>query len=291
MTTADTGTTTSTTAAAHPTLERPAIRRTSLLRQSLAITRRNLIHIRRMPEMLMDVTVQPVMFVLLFAFVFGGAINVQGAASGYREWLLAGIMAQTIAFSSFIVAVGLTADIDKGIVDRMRSLPIHPAAVLVGRSLSSLAHSMIGILVMSVTGLAIGWRIRGSLADGLAAYALLVLWGFAMIWVGILVGSGLRSVEAVQGLMFTMIFPLTFLSNAFAPTEQMGTVLRTLAEWNPISSLVQAVRELWGNTGPAPADAALPLQYPVLSTVIWTLALTAVLAPLSLRVFRNRTQQ
>ncbi|WP_181310446.1 ABC transporter permease [Nocardioides campestrisoli] len=271
-------------------LERPQIRRTSLLQQSLAITRRNLIHIKRMPEMLMDVTVQPVMFVLLFAYVFGGAIAVQGAAAGYREWLLAGIMGQTIAFASFIVAVGLTADIDKGIVDRMRSLPIHPSAVLVGRSFSSLIHSGIGVAVMSLTGLIVGWRIRGSFLDAVLAYALLLLWGFAMIWLGILVGSSLRSVEAVNGVMFTTIFPLTFLSNAFAPTDQMGTFLRTIAEWNPISSLVQAVRELWGNTGPAPADAALPLQYPVISTVIWTLLLTAVLAPLSLRAFRHRTQ-
>lgn len=274
----------------HPRLARPEIRRTGLLHQSFSITRRNLIHIRRMPEMLMDVTIQPVMFVLLFAYVFGAAISTASPA-GYKEWLLGGIMGQTIAFASFIVAVGLTSDIDKGIVDRMRSLPIHPAAVLVGRSFSSLIHSSIGILVMSLTGLVVGWRIRGSLGDAVAAYALLLLWGFAMIWVGILVGSALRSVEAVQGVMFTTIFPLTFLSNAFAPTEPMGTVLRTIAEWNPISSLVQGVRELWGNTPAAPPDAALPLQHPVISTVIWTLALTAVLAPLSIRVFRNRTNQ
>jgi ABC transporter DrrB family efflux protein len=274
----------------HPQLERPEIRTTGLVGQSWTITRRNLIHIRRMPEMLMDVTIQPVMFVVLFAFVFGGAITTD-AQSGYREWLMAGIMGQTIAFSSFIVAVGLTADIGKGIVDRMRSLPIHSAAVLVGRSISSLIHSSIGIVVMSLTGLVIGWRIRGTVLEAVAAYGLLLLWGFAMIWLGILVGSSMRSVEAVQGVMFTTIFPLTFLSNAFAPTEPMGPVLRTIAEWNPISSLVQALRELWGNTPPAPPDAALPLQYPVIATLLWTLGLTAVLAPLSIRAFKNRTQQ
>ncbi len=270
-------------------LERPEIRRTGLLRQALVITRRNLTHIKRMPEMLMDVTIQPVMFVLLFAFVFGGSIQVSGASGGYREWLLGGIMGQTVAFASFIVAVGLTADIDKGIVDRMRSLPIHPAAVLVGRSFSSLIHSSIGIFIMSLTGLVVGWRIRGSIADAVLAYVLLLLWGFAMIWLGILVGSAMRSVEAVNGVMFTTMFPITFLSNAFAPTEKMGTVLRTIAEWNPISSLVQAVRELWGNTGPAPGDAALPLQHPVLATLLWTVGLTLLLAPLSLRAFRRRT--
>ncbi|MEZ5093690.1 ABC transporter permease [Nocardioides sp.] len=271
-------------------LERPVIHQTSLLRQSLAITRRNLIHIKRMPEMLMDVTIQPVMFVALFAYVFGGSIAVS-AAAGYREWLLAGIMAQTIAFASFVVAVGLTADIDKGIVDRMRSLPIRTSSILVGRSLSSLIHSSIGIVVMSLTGLVIGWRLRGSFIDALGGYALLLLWGFAMIWLGILVGSAMRSVEAVQGVMFTTIFPLTFLSNAFAPSENMSPVLRTLAEWNPISSLVQAVRELWGNTGPAPDGSALPLQHPVVATLLWIALLTAVFAPLSIRTFRRRTEK
>src|SRR5690606_32643214 len=248
-------------------------------------------HIRRMPEMLLDVTLQPVMFVLLFAYVFGGAIAVEGAADGYREWLLGGIMAQTMAFASFIVAVGLTADIEKGIVDRMRSLPIHLAAVLVGRSISSLVHSSLGIVVMSFTGLVVGWRIRGSVLDAVLAYGLLVLWAFAMIWLGILVGSSMRSVEAVNGVMFTVMFPITFLSNAFAPTEAMPKYLRIVAEWNPISSLVQGIRQLWGNTAPVGSDAALPLQHPVLSTVIWTVALTLVLAPLALRAFRRRTRE
>jgi ABC transporter DrrB family efflux protein len=269
---------------------RPEIRDTGLLRQSLAITRRNLIHIKRMPEMLLDVTIQPVMFVLLFAYVFGGSIAIGGSPAGYREWLMAGIMAQTIAFASFIVAVGLTADIDKGIVDRLRSLPIHPAAVLVGRSISSLMHSSIGVLIMSLTGLVVGWRIREGLLDAVLAYLLLLGWGFAMIWVGILVGSAMRSVEAVNGLMFATMFPVTFLADTFAPTEAMPSWLRMVAEWNPMSSLVQALRELWGNDVPAPADAALPLQHPVLSTLIWVVAITAVTAPLALRAFRRRTQ-
>jgi ABC transporter DrrB family efflux protein len=259
------------------------------------ITRRNLIHIKRMPEMLLDVTIQPVMFVLLFAFVFGGSIAITGDASGYREWLMAGIMGQTIAFASFIVAVGLTADIDKGIVDRLRSLPIHPAAVLVGRSISSLLHSSIGIVIMSLTGLAIGWRIRDGVLDAVLAYLLLLSWGFAMIWVGILVGATMRSVEAVNGLMFATMFPLTFLADTFAPTDNMPTALRTVAEWNPISSLVRALRELWGNPPrpqglPEDLDPALPMQHPVIATLIWVVVITAVCAPLALRAFRRRTQ-
>lgn len=267
----------------------PAIHEIGLLRQSMVIVRRNLTHIRRMPEMLLDVTIQPVMFVLLFAYVFGASIQTESAA-GYREWLLGGIMGQTITFASFIVALGLTADLDKGIVDRMRSLPINPAAVLVGRSISSLMHSSIGLLVMSATGLLIGWRIRGSVFDAILGYALLLLWGFAMIWVGILVGSAMRSVEAVNGLMFATMFPITFLANTFAPTDPMPGWLQAIAEWNPISSLVQAVRELWGNDPDGvPASAALPLHHPILATIIWTVLITAVMAPLAVRAFRKRT--
>jgi ABC transporter DrrB family efflux protein len=258
------------------------------VQQVVSLVRRNLIHIRRMPESLTDVTIQPVMFVLLFAYVFGGSIVIPGV--NYKEWLLPGIMAQTMAFSSFVVAIGLNTDIGKGIVDRLRTLPIQRSSVLVARSVSSLIHSLIGVVVMSVTGLFVGWSIDTGLLYGLYGYALLLLFGFSMIWVGILVGCSLRSVEAVQGVMFTTIFPITFLSNAFARPEGMPTWLRTLAEWNPLSCLTQALRELWGNTGaPLPPDAALPLQYPVLSTILWSVGLSLVLAPLAVRRFIART--
>lgn len=259
----------------------------SVPRQIVTMVWRSLKHIKRQPEMLTDVTIQPVMFVVLFAYVFGGSI--QTDSGSYREWLLPGIMAQTMAFASFIVAIGLNMDLGKGIIDRFRSLPISRGSVLVGRSIYSIIHSSIGIFVMSMTGLVIGWRIRGSLGDAILAFALLILFGFAMIWIGILVGSIMRSAEAVNGLMFTTIFPVTFLANTFAPTEGMLPWLRTIAEWNPISSLVQAMRELWGNVPPASADAALPLQHPVLTTVIWAVVITAVVAPLAVRAFIRRT--
>jgi ABC transporter DrrB family efflux protein len=250
---------------------------------------RNIKHIRRMPEMLADVTFQPIMFVVLFAYVFGGSIN---AGVNYREWLLPGIMAQTMAFSCFVVAIGLTNDLNKGIIDRFRSLPISRASVLIGRSISSLIHSSIGTVVMAGTGLLIGWRIHTGFAKGLLGFALLLLFGFAMMWIGILAGSRLKTAEAVQGVMFTAIFPLTFLADTFAPTANMNPAwLRTIAEWNPISSLVRAMRELWGNTVPLPPDSALPLQHPVLATVLWSVLLTAVLAPLSIRAFNHRTSE
>jgi ABC-2 type transport system permease protein len=241
-----------------------------------------------MPEMLMDVTVQPVVFVLLFAYVFGGAIAVAGAS--YKEFLLPGIMVQTMVFSSAIVAMGLTSDLQKGIVDRFKSLPVPRSAVLVGRSISSLIHSSIGIAVMGVTGLLIGWRIRNGVVDAVVAFLLLLLFGFAMIWLGIWVGSLMRTVEAVQGFMFTVMFPLTFVANTFAPPQSMPAWLRAIAEWNPVSALTQACRELWGNGLPAPADAAWPLQHPVAVSIAWSLVLTAVFAPLALSAFRRRSR-
>lgn len=269
-------------------MTRPPIHQRTLLQQSLTVVWRNLLHIRRMPEMLLDVTIQPVMFVLLFAYVFGGSIDVPGTT--YREFLLPGIMAQTIIFSSAIVAIGLTSDLEKGIVDRLKSLPISRSSVLVGRSLSSLIHSSIGIVVMSVTGLLIGWRIRDGLVNGVLGYLLLLLFGFSMIWLGIWVGSLMRSVEAVNGFMFTVMFPLTFVANTFAPTQDMPTWLRVIAEWNPVSALTAACRDLWGN-GLAPSpDAQWPLQHPVLASIAWSILFTAVFAPLALAAFRRRSR-
>ncbi|MDP9392476.1 MAG: ABC transporter permease [Actinomycetota bacterium] len=265
---------------------RPPIHPPSLLRASSTIVWRNLLHIRRMPEMLLDVTVQSVMFVLLFAYVFGGAIAVSG--SNYREFLLPGIMVQTMVFSSAIVAMGLTSDLQKGIVDRFKSLPIPRSGVLVGRSISSLIHSSIGVVVMGLTGVLIGWRIRNGVVDGVLAFLLLLLFGFALIWLGIWVGSLMRTVESVQGFMFTVMFPLTFVANTFAPTETMTPWLRTIAEWNPVSALTQACRELWGNGPPATADAAWPLQHPVMVSVAWLLIFIAVFAPLAVSAFRRR---
>jgi len=270
------------------TLKRPQIRQTNIVEQSWIMVKRNMIHTKRMPEMLSDVTVQPIMFVLLFAFVFGASIATAGSAS-YREFLLPGIQAQTIVFTAFVVSTGITADIEKGIIDRFRSLPIRRSAVLIGRSVASLLHSSIGVVVMAVTGLCIGWRIRGGFWDAVLAFALILVFGFGLIWFGILIGSLMRSVEAVNGVMFTVLFPITFLANTFAPTEPMPRWLRVAAEWNPVSSLTQAVRELWGNGPPAPPEAQLPLHHPILATILWSLAITAVIAPFALRAYARRT--
>ncbi|HEY7052224.1 MAG TPA: ABC transporter permease [Mycobacterium sp.] len=279
-----------TTVAQRPPMQsdRPATRRTNIAQQSWIMVKRNMIHTKRMPEMLSDVTTQPIMFVLLFAFVFGASITNTGGPS-YREFLLPGIQAQTIVFSAFVVAAGITNDVEKGVIDRFRSLPISRSSVLIGRSVASLIHSSLGVAVMALTGLAIGWRIRGSIAEAVLAFALVLVFGFGIIWFGILVGSLMRSVEAVNGVMFTVLFPITFLANTFVPTEPMTHWLRVIAEWNPVSSLAQAMRELWGNGPAAPASAQLPLHYPVAATLLWSLALTAVFAPVALRAYARRT--
>ena len=261
----------------------------SFLRQVRALIGRNLIHTKRQPEMLTDVTIQPVMFVVLFAYVFGGSINIPGGS--YREWLLPGIMAQTMAFSSFIVAIGLNNDLDKGIIDRFRSLPIRRAGVLIARSVSSIIHSSIGVVVMSLTGLVVGWRIHEGVPKAVLGYALLLLFGFAMIWIGIYVGSSLGSVEAVNGVMFSTMFPITFLANTFAPTQGMPSVIRHIAEWNPLSSLVQAMRESWGNTGAMPTSSAWPLEHAVPVSIAWSLLIALVMAPLAIRAFNRRTSE
>ncbi|MDV8001187.1 ABC transporter permease [Rhodococcus sp. IEGM 1408] len=257
-------------------------------RQVSTLVRRNLFHIRRQPENLADVTIQPVMFVLLFAFVFGGAISVAGG--NYREWLLPGIMAQTMAFSSFVVASGLCNDLNKGIIDRFRTLPIQRASILIARSASSLIHSSIGVVVMSLTGLVVGWRIRSGIIDALLGYLILLGFGFVMIWIGIVVGSRLKTIEAVNGVMFTTTFPITFVANTFAPPESMPTWLRVIAEWNPLSSVVQAMRQLWGNAPAVGPDAALPLQHPVLASLLWIVGLTVVIAPIAVKAFDARTR-
>lgn len=269
------------------TTGRPQIHQTNLLQQAWIMVKRNMIHTRRMPEMLSDVTIQPVMFVLLFAYVFGASINVPG--TDYKEFLLPGIMGQTIVFTAFIVATGINTDLDKGIIDRFRSLPIRRSAVLIGRSIASLLHSSIGIVVMALTGLLVGWRIRNSFPEAVLGFVLLLLFGFAMIWFGILIGSWLRSVEAVNGFMFSTLFPITFLSNAFVPTAPMPAWLRAIAEWNPISSLIQSLRVLWGNGPAAPPNAPWPLQHPELATVIWSVGLTLLFAPFALRAYAKRT--
>ena len=250
------------------------------------VAKRNLIKIKRVPELLVFTTMSPIMFVLLFAYVFGSAIDVPGV--GYREFLIAGIFAQTVIFGATLTGAGLADDIQKGVIDRFRSLPMARSAVLVGRTTSDIANNVLVIVVMSATGLLVGWRIRTSVLEALAGFLLLLLFAYAVSWVMACVGLLVPSVEVVQQASFIVIFPVTFIANTFVPTDNFPSVLRTLANWNPVSSVTQAARELFGNTSPAfPAPEVWPLQNPVLYTLIWVAVLLAVFVPLAVTLYKR----
>ena len=258
-----------------------------LVSDSLALAGRNLQHVRQIPEKLLDVTLQPVMFVLLFAFVFGNVIDVPGG--DYREYLIGGILVQSLAFGMMGPGMSIASDLGEGMVDRIRSLPTSRSAYLFGHFTAELAATLLAIAILCATGFAIGWSINGGVLDALAGVVLLVAFASAMIWLGTLAGVMARSPDAVQGLVFMTVFPLTFLSNAFVPAAGLPDGLRAVAEWNPISAVVAAVRTLFGNPTALPSGAAWPLEHPVVAAVVWTTLILAVAIPLTIRRFRSRT--
>lgn len=251
------------------------------------VARRGLVHMRRQPEQLADATIQPVMFVLLFAYVFGGAIDVPGGGD-YREFLMGGIFAQTIVFTAFGVALALANDRRNQAVDRFRSLPISSGSVLGGHALASLMKAFLPIIIMSLCGLLVGWRISSDPLDAIGGYLLLILFAFAMIWVGVLLGSVVATPEGVNGVSFTVLFPITFIASTFVPTSTMPGVLQTVAEWNPVTALADAVREQFGNpnTPATPADP-WPIRHPVGYTIICAVVIILVCAPAAVRAYRR----
>jgi ABC-2 type transport system permease protein len=250
----------------------------------VTITRRNLIKVKRVPDLIVFATLSPIMFVLLFRYVFGGAINVPGDVS-YAEFLLPGIFAQTVVFGSTITGASLADDLQKGLIDRFRSLPMSPSAVLIGRTVADLFLNALSIAVMAVTGLVVGWRIHTSVGEAIAGFLVLLGFAYAVSWMMALVGLLVRTPEVVNNASFIVIFPITFVANTFAPLETFPPVLRTFAEWNPVSAVVQAARELFGNSFGAPD--VWSLQNPVLYSAIWGVVILAVFVPLSVRAYKN----
>ncbi len=262
-----------------------------LLHDTWVLARRGLVHMKRQPEQLSDATIQPVMFVVLFAYVFGGAIDVPGGGS-YREFLMGGIMAQTLVFTAFGAAMSIANDQKNQAIDRFRSLPVAKGAVMGGYAVSNILKTFLPIIIMSLTGLLIGWRIRGSLVDALLAYLLMVAFSFAMIWVGILLGAMVGTPEGVTGVGFATIFPLTFIASTFVPVASMPGVVRTIAEWNPVTTLSDALRELFGNPNtPVQPGDPWSIAHPVAYTWIWVIAITVVAAPLAVRAYTRKNVQ
>ena len=228
------------------------------------VAKRGLVHMKRQPEALSDATIQPIMFVLLFGFVFGGAIAVPGGGN-YREFLMGGIFAQTIVFTAFGVAMSIANDFKNQAVDRFRSLPLARGSVLGGHAVANLMKTVLPIVIMSVCGLLVGWRISGGLVDAVFCYFLMLFFAFAMIWVGVLLGSVVGTPEGVTGLGFVVLFPLTFVASTFVPTDSMPPVLQTVAQWNPVTTLSDSIRILFDNPHGTPAaNAPWPSHHPCL---------------------------
>jgi ABC-2 type transport system permease protein len=255
------------------------------LRDGWVLTVRKLQQYRSGPEILIFSTVQPVMFVLLFSYVFGGAIAVTGG--NYREFLMAGIFAQTVTFTVGITSVGVADDMQKGLVDRFRSMPIPRVSVLIGRTLGDSSRNILVVTVMALCGLLVGWRANRGILLAMAAFALLLAFGYAMAWVGCLIGLSVPSTEVANIVGFIWLFPLTFTSNAFVPTASMPSVLQKIAEWNPISSIVAALRELYGNPNPMGLNGgSFPVEHPIVMSLVYIALLLAIFVPLSVRKFR-----
>ena len=261
-------------------------RLTLALADGAVVAKRNVIKIIRVPEVLVFVLISPIMFVLLFAYVFGSSIAVPGGQ--YREFLIAGIFTQTVIFGATFTGAGLADDMQKGIIDRFRSLPMSRSAVLLGRTVSDIVYNALSMLIMGAAGFIVGWRIRGTLAGAIGGFALLLLFAYAFSWVMAYVGLSVPSVEVVNNASFIVIFPITFIANTFVPAENLPSALRSFAEWNPVSSVTQAVRELLGNIPPGtPEPTAWSLQNPVLYTLFWMVVIVAIFAPLSVGKYKR----
>ncbi|MFK8910327.1 ABC transporter permease [Streptomyces sp. YS-3] len=257
---------------------------------SLVVAKRNLIRMMRIPEMIIFGLIQPIMFVVLFSYVFGGSVNIGGSTDPgqYREFLMAGIFAQTVTFATAGAGAGIADDMHKGLIDRFRSLPMARGAVLTGRTLADLVQTALTVVVLAVVGLLVGWRVHHGVPKALGAFGLLLLLGYAFSWIGALIGLSVRTPEAATSGGLIWLFPVTFVSNAFVATSGMTPWLRHVAEWNPFSATVQACRDLFGNPGVVPSGA-WPMQHPVIASLLWSLLIIVVFRTLAVRKYRSAT--
>jgi ABC-2 type transport system permease protein len=263
---------------------------TQAVRDSYVVAKRNLRRMTRIPEIIIFGLIQPIMFVVLFSYVFGGSVNVNGSssASGYREFLMAGIFAQTVTFATAGAGAGIADDMHKGVIDRFRSLPMTRGAVLTGRTIADLVQTTLTMVVLVVVAVLVGWRIHNGVPKAIAAFALLLLLGYAFSWIGALIGLSVRTPEAATSGGLIWLFPVTFVSIAFVSSAGMTPWLRHIAEWNPFSATVQAARVLFGNPGVS-TSSAWPMQHPVIASVLWSLVVLLVFRTLAVRRYRSAT--
>ena len=262
----------------------------NFMTDALVITKRQLLQLSRVPEVLIFSTIQPVMFVLLFRYVFGGSISTD-SPGGYVQLLMPGIFVQTVAFTLAGTASGLAEDMGKGLIDRFRSLPISRSAVVVGRTLGDSLLNIVVLTVMGIAGYLVGWRPTGGLLNTVLAFLFLLAFGYALSWTGIYVGLIARDARVVQNISFLVTFPLTFLSNAFAPTTGMPKPLQYFAEWNPVSTMVAACRELFGLENQFGATAgSFPSEHPLITSIFYMFLIMAIFVPLSVRKYANKSK-
>ena len=252
------------------------------------VARRNLFKMARNPEMVIWSTVTPIMFIVLFVYVFGSNIPTPGTT--YEEFVMAGIFAQTVIFGSANTGVGLADDIQKGIIDRFRSLPMARSAVLVGRTTSDLVNNLLVMTVMIVVGLLVGWRTHESFFSVAAGVLLLLGFSYVFSWISASIGLTVKSVEVANSAGFIWMFPMTFISVIFIDISELPTVFRVIAEWNPMSALVVAARNLFGN--PELTDStAWPIENPIAASLIWMVVILAIFVPLSIRQYKKAASQ
>ena len=252
----------------------------------ISIARRNMIKVIRVPEILVGVLVTPIIMVVLFAYVFGGSIDIPGGS--YREFMVAGAFAMNLVFGSTVTGAGLADDMQKGIINRFRSLPMSRSAVVMGRTASDVIYNVLTLIVMGAAGFVVGWRIHNGIGNAMIGFGLLLLFAYAISWVMAYVGLLVPSVEVVNNASLMVIFPLTFIANTFVPAESLPTALRIFAEWNPVSAVTQAARELFGNLPPGTPDPTVwPLANPVLYTLLWAAIIISVFAPLAVRRYKK----
>lgn len=252
--------------------------------QTLLIAGRNLRRLPRAPEQIGGALGQPIVFTLLFAFVFGDALKAPGGGS-YREYLLPGIMVQVMAFASTTTAGGVAEDMASGLVNRLRSLPIARTATVAGRVASDLIQRVIQLVIAAGLGLLVGWHIHHDIGQAVAAFALLILYGLVFSWVGVAIGLLARNVESANNIGLLWLFPITFIANTFVSVNAMPAGLRAVAEYNPLSAMIAAVRQLFGN--PTGHPAAWPLQHPVIAALVWSLAIITVFASIAIHRYRT----
>ena len=259
----------------------------SAFKDTMIITQRQLRLLTRVPEVLIFSTIQPIMFVLLFRYVFGGSID-SGQPGGYVQLLMPGIFVQTVAFTLAGTAAGLAEDMKKGLIDRFRSLPISQSALVLGRTLGDSLLNIVVLTAMGITGLLVGWRPSGGLLNTMLGFLFLLGFGYALSWVGIFVGLSAKDARVVQNVSFLVTFPLTFLSNAFAPTTGMPRALQYFAEWNPVSTMVAACRELFGLENQFGATAgSFPSENPLITSIFYMFLIMAIFIPLSVRKYKR----